>query len=141
LTPQGFAEKSRLTAQYLAISFDFFRLARNQLDDLFTECATRGWTQIVLCGACELAEIAMLCADNHHSVTLIGLVDTIGGSGIGKLPLVSDLAALAEFDAVIITDQRTPQQTYDWIVAKLPRERALAPHLLNISRIPPRLAE
>ena len=30
LTPQGFAEKSRLTAQYLAISFDFFRLARSQ---------------------------------------------------------------------------------------------------------------
>src|SRR5438445_8329748 len=27
LTPQGFAEKSRLTAQYLALSFDFFRVA------------------------------------------------------------------------------------------------------------------
>src|ERR1700737_1354976 len=25
LTPQGFAEKSRLTAEYLAVSFDFFR--------------------------------------------------------------------------------------------------------------------
>ena len=28
LTPQGFAEKSRLTAEYLAVSFNFFRRAR-----------------------------------------------------------------------------------------------------------------
>ena len=65
LTPQGFAEKSRLTAQYLAISFDFFRLARSQCSVLFAECETRGWTRIALCGGGELAEIAMLCAESH----------------------------------------------------------------------------
>ena len=37
LTPKGFAEKSRLTTQYLTNSFDFFRLARNQCDALFAE--------------------------------------------------------------------------------------------------------
>ncbi len=140
LTPKGFAEKSRLTARYLAISFDFFRLARSQCDALFAECATRGWTQIALCGTGELAEIAMLCAESHE-MTLIGLVETAGGPGVGKLKLVSDLAALAVPDAVVITDQRTPQQTYERIVALLPRERVLAPRLLNISRTPPRLAE
>lgn len=139
LTPKGFAEKSRLTAQYLAISFDFFRLARSQCDALFAECETRGWTQIALCGAGELAEIALLCAESHV-VTLIGLVET-AGPGVGKLPLVGALHELAQPDAVMITDQRTPQQTYDRIVALLPRERVLAPRLLNISRTPPRLAE
>ena len=34
LTPQGFAEKSRLTGEYLSDSFHFFRQARNQ-------CVTR----------------------------------------------------------------------------------------------------
>ena len=34
LTPRGFAEKSRLTAEYLAVSFDFFRRARR-------DCACR----------------------------------------------------------------------------------------------------
>ncbi len=140
LTPKGFAEKSRLTAEYLAISFDFFRLARSQCNALFAECATRGWTQIALCGAGELAEIAMLCAESH-GVTLIGLVETAGGPGVGKLKLVSDLAGLAVPDAVVITDQRTPQDTYERIVTLLPRERVLAPRLLNISRTPPRLAE
>jgi hypothetical protein len=140
LTPLGFAEKSRLTAQYLAISFDFFRLARSQCSALFTECETRGWTRIALCGAGELAEIAMLCAESH-AVTLIGLVEAAGGASVGKLPLVEDLAALAAPDAVLITEQRTPQQTYDRIVTSLPRERVLAPRLLNISRTPPRWAE
>jgi DNA-binding MarR family transcriptional regulator len=140
LTPQGFAEKSRLTAQYLAISFDFFRLARSQCSGLFAECETRGWARIALCGAGELAEIAILCAENHV-VTLIGLVETPGGSRVGKLPLVGTFAELANPDAVVITDQRTPQQTHDRIIALLPRERVLAPRLLNISRTPPRLAE
>jgi DNA-binding MarR family transcriptional regulator len=140
LTPQGFAEKSRLTAQYLAISFDFFRLARSQCSVLFAECETRGWTRIALCGAGELAEIAMLCAESH-AVTLIGIVEANGTAGVGRLPLVTDLDALAEPDAVMITDQRTPQRTYDRIVMSLPRERVLAPRLLNISRTPPRLAE
>ena len=34
LTPQGFAEKSRLTARYLTQSFNLFRHARTQCDDL-----------------------------------------------------------------------------------------------------------
>jgi DNA-binding MarR family transcriptional regulator len=140
LTPKGFAEKSRLTTQYLTNSFDFFRLARNQCDALFAECEVKGWIRIALCGAGELAEIAILCADSH-AVQLIGLIAMDGGPGVGKLPLVGDLAALSEPDAVVITDQRTPQRSYDRMVTRLPRDRVLAPRLLNISRNPPRLVE
>jgi DNA-binding MarR family transcriptional regulator len=140
LTPKGFAEKSRLTTQYLTNSFDFFRLARNQCDALFAECEVKGWIRIALCGAGELAEIAILCADSH-AVQLIGLIAMDGGPGVGKLPLVGDLAALSEPDAVLITDQRTPQRSYDRMVTRLPRDRVLAPRLLNISRSPPRLVE
>ena len=39
LTPQGFGEKSRLTAEYLAVSFNFFRRARGDCADLFERCA------------------------------------------------------------------------------------------------------
>jgi hypothetical protein len=74
-------------------------------------------------------------------VQLIGVVATDGEAGVGKLPLVRDLAALAKPDAVVITDQRTPQQSYDRMVTQLPRDRVLAPRLLNISRTPPRFAE
>jgi hypothetical protein len=140
LTPTGFAEKSRLTAQYLAISFDFFRLARGQCGALFAECEAQGWTRIALCGAGELAEIAMLCAESRGA-QLVGLIASGGEGPVGKLALFTDLDALPQADAVVITDQRTPQQAYDRIVARMPRERVLAPRLLNISRTPPRLAE
>src|SRR5881394_1396207 len=62
LTPQGFAEKSRLTAEYLTVSFDFFRRSRGDCAELLQECAARGWTRVALCGAGDLAEVAVLSA-------------------------------------------------------------------------------
>ena len=42
LTPQGFAEKSRLTAEFLSGSFTFFRRARNQCAELLDGCGAQG---------------------------------------------------------------------------------------------------
>ena len=141
LTPQGFAEKSRLTAQYLAISFDFFRLARNQCGALFAECETRGWTRI--------APVRRRRARrDRHAVRREPCRDAdrprrAGPAGPGSASCRSSTISptLAAPDAVMITDQRTPQRTYDRTRHVLPRERVLAPRLLNISRTPPRLAE
>ena len=41
LTPQGFAEKARLTAEYLSQGFQFFRLARTQLVTILDACQKR----------------------------------------------------------------------------------------------------
>ena len=38
ITPKGFAEKSRLTAQYLAYSFSFYRQASESCLRVFTLC-------------------------------------------------------------------------------------------------------
>src|ERR1051326_4416196 len=62
LTPQGFVEKSRLTAEYFSASLNFFRRARTECTELLTGCAERGWRRIALCGAGDLAEIAVLSA-------------------------------------------------------------------------------
>src|SRR5690348_14739551 len=42
LTPQGFAEKSRLTAEYLTVSLHFFRQARADCAVVLGQCAARG---------------------------------------------------------------------------------------------------
>src|ERR1700731_107573 len=60
LTPKGFAEKSRLVAEYLDHSLVFFRAARQQYGEVFAHCEAVGCKRIVLCGAGELAEIASL---------------------------------------------------------------------------------
>src|SRR5580693_9500152 len=61
LTPQGFAEKSRLTVEYLSTSFSFFRLAKGDCARVFEEAAALGFGRLVLAGKSDLAEIAILC--------------------------------------------------------------------------------
>ncbi|HZS84282.1 MAG TPA: winged helix-turn-helix transcriptional regulator [Stellaceae bacterium] len=141
LTPKGFAEKSRLTANYLAYSFDFLRRARADYEALFRICAERGWRRVALCGAGELADLAMLSADGHD-VTLVGLVVRAIDVRPGRrLPVATELAALGPVDAVVLTDHRTPQRSFDSLVRQMPEARVLAPALLHVSRKRPRFAE
>src|SRR5665811_1325302 len=58
LTPQGFAEKSRLTVEYLSYSFGFFRQAKNDCSRLFQSARAAGVNKVVLVGQSDLAEIA-----------------------------------------------------------------------------------
>src|SRR6516165_9575174 len=62
LTPQGFAEKSRLTVEYLSDSFSFFRQARTDCAELFVTARARGFERVVIAGKSDLAQIARICA-------------------------------------------------------------------------------
>jgi DNA-binding MarR family transcriptional regulator len=140
LTPQGFAEKSRLTARYFSQSFNLFRFARAQYDELLAACVARSWRRIALAGAGDLAEIAVLCA-SRHDLKVTGLLDAraAGGARLG-LPVVNRLKDLGPVDAVVVTDMSEPQAVFDALVQVLPRERVLAPDFLKIARAKPRPA-
>src|SRR5215469_8242902 len=56
LTPQGFAEKSRLTVQYLSDSFSFFRHAKADCAEAFVAAKQRNLQGLALCGKSDLAE-------------------------------------------------------------------------------------
>ena len=132
LTPRGFAEKSRLTAQFFIISFNFFRAARDQCSEVFAECAERGWSRILLVGVSELGEIATLCV-NENGLTLIGIYDPADvRDDFAGLRVIRSLDRAPAFDAAVITDFIEPQRLYDDLVAALPPERVLAPRLLDI---------
>lgn len=140
LTPQGFAEKSALTARYLTQSFNLFRHSRRQYDELLAFFATRGWKRVAFAGVGDLAEIAILCAPNH-GITVVGFLDGGRGETFHSLPVVNRLKDLGPVDAVIITDMAAPQEMFDALVKVLPRERVLAPKLLSVSREMPKLAD
>ena len=58
LTPQGLAEKTRLTAEFLRSGFVFYRKARDQYDALIEEARAAGVKRVALAGAGErLAEL------------------------------------------------------------------------------------
>ena len=148
LTPRGFAEKSRLTAEYLSVSFNFFRDARRQCEALLAGCARHGLHRIALVGGGELAEIAVLSATDT-AVRIVCVIDAEGGkTSLAGRPVVRDFdAALAlaqasgGLDALIVTDVRAPQETFEAIAeaaddAGLGRDRVLVPALLRVTEQP-----
>src|ERR1700676_4642360 len=78
LTPRGFAEKSRLTVQYLSDSFSFFRLAKGECAVFFEAAKANGFERLVLAGRSDLAEIAILCAV-EAAVKIVAGVDPRSG--------------------------------------------------------------
>lgn len=134
LTPKGFAEKSRITAEFLSQSFSLFRQARQQYSSLFTECQQRGWRRVGLAGVSDLAEVASLCSASVQ-LEIAGVLDRRAGvmTYLG-LPVVAQLTELGPVDAMVITDLRDPQASYETIAAMFPAERILVPRLLGLDR-------
>jgi DNA-binding MarR family transcriptional regulator len=141
LTPQGFAEKSRLTASYLSISFNFFREARKQCAEMFAICEEYRWRRIAFCGQSDFVEIATLCAP-EFDVELVGIVDPASTERtFSGIPVFHGLDDIGTIDAAIISDLVSPQATFDRVTQVLPASRVLAPRFSNISRQKPQLAE
>ena len=146
LTPQGFAEKSRLTAEYLAVSLDFFRRSRSDCVALFRQCEALGWRKVALYGAGDLAEIAILSASDT-AVEVVCVIDSrLAGRRSGGLPVVADLAAASTFgnpgglDGIILTDTQSPQASFESLsslaeLSGLPRNAVVAPSVLRISPV------
>jgi DNA-binding MarR family transcriptional regulator len=141
LTPQGFGEKSRLTAHYLTTSFNFFRAARKQCEEIFETCERRSWYRVVLYGQSDLAEIATLSA-GETSVEIIGVVAPGSNQDIFVgLKVYPNFDAIGPVDAIIITDLSEPQARFDELIQHTPPEQILAPRFMHISRVKPSLAE
>ena len=145
LTPTGFAEKSRLTADYLSMSFNFFRSSREQCAELFDVCEEKRWTRVALAGCGDLAEIATLCQREGSGVEIIGIVNTAGDTNpperFAGLPVVDRLTDLDKVRAVIVTDIVNAQKVYDRLSKAIPPERILTAPLLKVSREMPRLVD
>ena len=80
LTPQGFAEKSRLTVEYLSYSLRFFRQAKGDCAALLQAARGRGLTRVALAGKSDLAEIAAICALDA-GITIVAVVDPEASEG------------------------------------------------------------
>jgi|SRR5579871_5141443 len=133
LTPQGFAEKSRLTVQYLSASFSFFRQARSDCTQTFALAKERNFQNLVLSGKSDLAEIAILSAV-ECGIAITAIVDATAGAHqfVGK-PLLSGYDELkAPFDAVMITDVADARRTFDEAIRIYGANRVLAPKLLGL---------
>jgi DNA-binding MarR family transcriptional regulator len=133
LTPHGFAEKSRLTIEYLSSSFSFFRSAREECSAVLKTVRARNWNRVVLIGVSDLAEIATICA-LEQGVAIIAVVDgkCTADRFVGT-PVVPVLAAVpGGFDALVVTDLQATRQSVKFLVDQFDADRVLVPALLGI---------
>lgn len=134
LTPTGLQEKSRLTAEYLSSSLNFFRNARRQMNDVFAECHAAGQRRVVLVGVSDLAEIAILSSHEAEDIEVVCIVDwKKGRHQFLGLPVVSGFADVGDVDVAIITSMDQPQDTYDKTAAIMGAGRVRAPDMLRLS--------
>jgi hypothetical protein len=134
LTPQGFAEKSRLTVEYLSSSFSFFRQAKADCTRVFQLARERNFQNLVLCGKSDLAEIAILTAVDcgasiiaivDHNADEVPFVGKQVVSGFDRLPV--------PFDAIVITDVVNARQAFDEAARLHGPDRVLVPSLLGLN--------
>lgn len=133
LTPKGFTEKSRLTAEYLSISFAFYGRAGDSLSELFSDCERRGISSILLCGVSELAEIATLRA-NEHQLTIAGIYDPeFAGKRFLNFSVYRELSGLPEHDACLLTTLVDTVNFHDQLVSVYGDDEILVPSILGLN--------
>ena len=134
VTPKGFKEKARLTAEYLSDSFEMFRLARNQCDELIADCQGRGYKRIAIIGVSDFAEIAAL-SSRTGDIEIVAVVDAASNQPeVAGIPVVRNLSETGAIDAVIVTDIDSPQRTFEMLTESLPESQILTPPMLRVDR-------
>jgi DNA-binding MarR family transcriptional regulator len=130
LTPKGFSEKAKLTAEFLTSSFTFFRKSRDQIEEILDHCNKKNWKRILLFGNSELAEITSLYSKNYE-VQIMQVYNTsnLRDSKQDDFPPVSDL------DAIILTDLTSPQKSYEQLVTVYKSKPILVPKLLKVKGV------
>lgn len=133
LTPQGFAEKSRLTIEYLTSSLSFFRQARADCARTLATALEHGWRRVALAGLSDLAEIAAICAF-EKGIAIVAVVDAKApAASFMGAPVVPSFDVLpGAVDAVVVTDLQAPRQTFNAATARFGQARVLSPTLLGI---------
>ena len=134
LTPRGFAEKSRLTVEYLSYSLDFFRQAKSEIRQILDAARGCGLSRVVLAGRSDLAEIAIICA-LESGIDIIAVVDPDAGPPkfMGVPSVTSFELVDRPFDAILVTDMINGRTSYERAVAAIGSEHVLLPKLLRIS--------
>jgi DNA-binding MarR family transcriptional regulator len=133
LTPHGFAEKSRLTVEYLSSSFSFFRRAREDCSSVLMAARARGWIRVALLGVSDLAEIATICA-LEQGITIVAVIDAKARNDrfVGA-PVVPSIDAVpGGFDALVVTDLGAPREMMKSALSAVEADRVFVPRLLGL---------
>jgi DNA-binding MarR family transcriptional regulator len=104
LTPKGFMEKARLTCNYMARSFNYFREIKQKIDQTYNTMMESGITRIILWGDSELVELCII-SSKGLPITIVGIVSLDGENkkNFNYSLYTKDEIKKIDFDAVLVT--------------------------------------
>ena len=114
LTPKGFAEKSRLTYEFIQYSFRFYKRARAELKTLLSALEDDDVRRVVFYGASDLAEIAYVSL-KETGLELAGIVDDFksGEKFLGLNIMPPTMLKELEYDKIIVTSISSKDAIYE----------------------------
>lgn len=121
LTPKGFAEKARLTAEYMRLSLSFIRRSRQSYDTLFSRIIAAGHDRMVLIGNDDLTEVAALCA-------------LAAGLDVARLSSIDDDQAIEMLQrpgVAVLAMTSDTQRVYNRLRHALGPDRVMVPDILR----------
>lgn len=130
LTPHGFAEKARLTGEFLSTSLALFRQSGDEYSQVFGDCIARAQTRIVFAGLSDLTEIAYM-RSLQAEVQVLGVYQPgAADSGFFDLTVVESLDKLGEYDAVVMTSMEQTNELLHLLREVCADEQLIVPSLL-----------
>ena len=131
LTPRGFTEKSRLTAEYLKASFSFYRRAKTDLTNIIDNCYNNNKFRIILSDFSELSEIATIISLSRD-IELVGIIsNNDNGKVLNNIPVIRNIKTFRKFDAVIITDIYNTKSRYEYLSKIISPNKIMVPNLIS----------
>lgn len=102
LTPKGFTEKARLTLNYMARSFNYFKEIKQRIDKTYDLMVSLGIKEVVIWGNDELAELCYI-ASIGLPIKIFGVVSLNGAKKFHNLPVYSKAEIRnTQFDAILV---------------------------------------
>ena len=127
LTPQGLAEKSRLTYLYMQHSLAYYRQTRERIKEMMSSLGGSYGQRVVIYGTTELAELAYLSLREMH-IDCVGFIDENPRDSFLSCPVSTpDQVNRWQFDRVLIADlDQAAACGGQLILAGVPREKVLS---------------
>jgi DNA-binding MarR family transcriptional regulator len=125
LTPQGLAQKSKLTVKYLRYSVNFYKDVKKLLLEKFGQMENDRISSILFFGSGEVAELAYLYL-NLSNIGLAGVIDEErkGRDFFGIPVLGLDRIKREDWDAILLTHlDKTEEDIETLTSAGVPMER------------------
>ena len=127
LTPQGFAEKSRLTYEFVQYSFSLYKEALKKFEGLLNELEKGKVKKVVFYGASDLSEIALISL-KASDIKLIGVVDDLkkGKQFLDFTIRSTEELRNLEFDRIIITTLELKEPMFNKLLQNnIPKEKII----------------